>query len=166
MTNALGAQSLDDPIGIRAQLVGHHDDAAQVTIDADEHVRLPGAPAAHDGDGGDLVGRDAGGAHEHAAAHRHDVIADPAFYPLAGLLAHIPRLAEREVGLDGRPDEGLAEHMRRHPVDGRRELQELPRFHPVAGEDVANVRRTDREGPGLVEQDRTRLSERLDRPGP
>ena len=40
-----------------------------------------------------------------------------------------------------------------------------PGSEPVAGHDLAHIRRADCERAGLVEQDRARLPERLDRPG-
>jgi hypothetical protein len=40
VTDPFGAESLDDPIGVWSQLVGHHDHTAEVAVDADEHVRL------------------------------------------------------------------------------------------------------------------------------
>ena len=45
VADALGAQALDDPVGVGAQLVGHHDHAGDVAVDADEHVGLAGAVA-------------------------------------------------------------------------------------------------------------------------
>ena len=41
MAHALGAQPLNDVLGVRAQLVGHHDHTGQGTVDPDKHVRFP-----------------------------------------------------------------------------------------------------------------------------
>ncbi len=58
MADAFGAEALDDPVGVGSELVGHYDHATDVAVDADEDVRLPGAVAAQDGGGRDLVIRD------------------------------------------------------------------------------------------------------------
>ena len=38
--DALGPQPLDDPLGVGAELVGHHDHAGDVPVDRDDDVRL------------------------------------------------------------------------------------------------------------------------------
>ena len=57
MADPFGAEPFDDPVGVRSQLVGHHDHATDVPVDADEDVRLAGAVAAHHGSGRDLIVR-------------------------------------------------------------------------------------------------------------
>ncbi len=89
MSDPFGAESFDDPIGVWSRLVGHHDDATDMAVDADEDERLARAVASQDGGGGDLSFRDSGPAHERAAADRHPVAIDSPLDALAGLLVNI-----------------------------------------------------------------------------
>ena len=89
MADAFGAESLDDPVGVRSEFVGHHDHAADVAVDADEDVRLAGAVAAQDGGGGDLVLGDTRRTHERAAPDRDRATVDHSLDALAGFLANV-----------------------------------------------------------------------------
>src|SRR5664280_1616506 len=54
MADALGAQARDDAIGVGAQLVGHHDDPAEMAVDSHQHVGLSGPVSAEHRGRGDL----------------------------------------------------------------------------------------------------------------
>ena len=125
----------------------------------------PGAVAAQDGSGRDLVLRDPHRAHERAAPDRHRATVDDSLDALAGLLANVAGGAEGEACVGGGPHERLAEHVRGHAVDRGGEREQLGGLVISIRDDIANVGRSDREGAGLVEQDGARLAERLDRSG-
>ncbi len=165
MANALCPQSLDDPIGVRAQLVGHHDHAAEVTIDANDDMGLARASTRHHGRGRDLPCGDACGANERAASDSDAAAVDRSLNALAWLLRHLARRADLELGFDGRPEERLAENVRRHLIDGGSQPQYFPLLEAVAAEDLTHLGRADGEGARLVEQHSARLAQRLDRPG-
>ena len=126
MADAFRAQSLDDPVGVGSEFVGHHDHAADVAVDADEHVGLAGAVAAHDGGGGDLVLGDPDRTDERAAPDRDHATVDHSLDPLPGFLANAGRGLEREPGLGGGAHQRLAEHVRGHAVNRSGEREQSP----------------------------------------
>ncbi len=182
VADALAAQPLDDVLGVCAQLVRHHDHAAEMTVEADEYVCLTRAVSAHRGGRGDLLGGYSGGAQERPAANRDTVAVDLALYALPRLLSHTRGHVKREPRLRGGVHERVAEHMGGHSVDRGGEAQQLFRVRSLAGHellagvgghdpvtlaghDLPHLWRADRERAGLVEHHCAGLAERLDRAG-
>ena len=167
VTDALAAQPLDDPLGVRAQLVRHHDHAAEVAVDADEHVRLAGPPAAHHGRRRDLLGRDAArragtpGFRPRRGARRRA----PSM-PCAGLLAHIASASS-----SSRPASAAARTSASPSTCADIRSTEAARRSSSAGVQPSRVRISRTSGvptvsvPVLSNRTVRACAERLDRPG-
>ena len=84
---------------------------------------------------------------------------------LAGLLVDVGWERQLEARVGGGGHERFAEDVCGQAVNRSREPQQLAGLGAIASHDLADLRRADRQRSGLIEQDRARLAECLDRAG-
>ena len=126
------AQALDESVGVRAQLVGHHDHAGESAVDADEHLARPPVPPTGRARSRRLGRRDSRPEPGTAAADGDAAAVDGARDALARLLAHVRRrCSSRRPRLSAVVHERLAEDVGRELVDRRGEPQQLARLDAV-----------------------------------
>jgi hypothetical protein len=90
---------------------------------------------------------------------------DSARDPLAWVLLDIAGQSQLQPLPLGGGDECLTEDVRRETIHRCRQPQQLGRVNPVSRMNFSHLRGADGQRPGLVEQDRPGLAERLDRSG-
>ena len=154
----------DDAVGVRAQLVGHHDHAGQMAVDPDEHLRLAGPVAAEQGGGGDLVGS------TRPAARRKAWLPTATRWPSTIPTMPWPGSSRISCGVASTRSAASAARTSASPrtcadtwsTDAASRSSSLM-LDAVARDDVADLGGPDGERARLVEQDGARLAERLDR---
>jgi hypothetical protein len=149
---------LPDELGrVVAHTVADRRNAGQSVVDGDQHLRVAAV------DAGREVRLDPLAAQPARAADEDAVAVDRAAHAVAEALLDALGNRQRQVALLRARDEGLRQRVRGHLVDRRRQPQGVVGGEAVRPDDSAQLRMAERDGAGLVEQDRARLAELLDR---